>query len=190
MEEFGGSIELITGPMMSGKSSYLIAAIERYLIAKKTVVTLKWKGDVRYTDEPYIMTHSGLKCKCIPCDDEDLKSIYKWIKDNEIICIDEGSFFKDIVEFCEFLANKGHKVIVASLVGDAERKPFGDIVNLIPKCENVIHLKAICTKCFKDGASFTRFTRTDIVRNEKEQIGGTESYEAVCRRCFYKSCKK
>ena len=45
--------------------------------------------------------------------------------------------FKNIVNFCEFLANKGHRVIVASLVGTFERKGFNDILNLIPKCENI-----------------------------------------------------
>ena len=111
LEFYNGSIELITGPMFSGKSSELITLIDRYLIAKRSVIALKWGGNTRYTGEPYITTHSGLQCKCIPCDDDELKKIYPKIKDYDIICIDEGSFFKNIVTFCDNLANKGHKVI-------------------------------------------------------------------------------
>lgn len=190
LEPFNGSIELITGPMFSGKSSELIILIERYLIAKRSVIALKWGGDTRYTGEPYITTHSGLQCKCIPCDNEELKMIYPKIKDFEIICIDEGSFFRDIVEFCDMLANKGHRVVIASLVGDADRKGFNDILNLIPRCEKVTFLKAICMECYKDGASFTEFIRTDVDRNGKEYVGGAESYRAVCRKCFYKNKTK
>jgi|SRR3990172_13429618 len=184
------SIELITGPMYSLKSTTLIGRMERYLIANKKVIALKWKGDTRYTDEPYIMTHSGLKCECIPCDNDDLKTIYDKIKDYEIICIDEGAFFKDIVKFCDNLANKGHTVIVASLVGNYFRTGFNDILNLIPKCEKITWLTAICMVCFKDGASFTQLIRKDVERDGKELVGGKESYIACCRECFNKTSLK
>ena len=176
------SIELIFGPMFSGKTTRLISKIERFLIAKKKVIALKWKGDTRYTEEAQIMTHSGLSCECIPADDNDLNDIYSQIQNFEIICIDEGSFFKNIVNFCEFLANKGHRVIVASLVGTFERKGFNDILNLIPKCENIEMLHSICTKCRCEGAAFTKRI---IDTNQVEVIGGSESYQSVCRKCFY-----
>ena len=175
------SIELIFGPMFSGKTTRLISKIERFLIAKKKVVAIKWKGDTRYTDEPRIMTHSGLSCACIPADNNDLEHIYSQISDYDIICIDEGSFFKNIVKFSEFLANNGHKVVIASLVGTFERKGFNDILNLIPKCENIEMLHAICMKCHCDGAAFTK----RIIDNGKvEIVGGTDTYKSVCRTCF------
>jgi thymidine kinase len=182
-----GSIELIAGSMFSGKTSEIIRRIERYLIANKKVIALKWKGDTRYTDEPYIITHSNLRCECIPCDNGDLKIIYSRIKDYEIICIDEGCFFQDIVSFCEDLANKGHTVIVASLIGNYFREGFNDILNLIPKCETVTWLTAICMNCYKEGAAFTQMIRKDIPRDGKELVGGKNSYIACCRECFYKT---
>jgi thymidine kinase len=193
LKPYHGSIELITGPMFSEKSSTLINRIERYLIAKKKVIALKWGGDTRYSGEPYLVTHSGLQYRCIPCDDNELKHIYPRLKDYEVICIDEGSFFKDIVSFCENLANRGHKVIVASLVGNYFRTGFNDILNLIPKCEKITMLTAVCMRCFEEGATFTQMTRKDVVRDGRELVGGPESYIAVCRKCYFQSqveCKK
>ena len=187
MTTYSGSIELIFGSMFAGKSSYLISRIKRYLIAKEKVVAIKWAGDNRYTGEPYIVTHSGLQCRSIPCDDNDLLTIYPRIKDASVICIDEGQFFKDIVEFCEFLANKGHVVIVAALAGNYFRTGFHDILNLLPKCEKVTMLHAICMNCYEDGASFTDMTRDDVVRDGSDLIGGAESYNAVCRKCYYQN---
>ncbi len=184
---YSGRIELIFGSMFAGKSSYLISKIERYLVAKKKVVALKWAGDTRYTGEPYIVTHSGLQCRSIPCDDKELGEIYPKIKDAEIVCIDEGAFFQDIVAFCEFLANRGHVVLVATLVGTYMRVGFHDILRLIPKCEKVTMLHAVCMSCFQDGASFTDMTRSDVARDGSDLIGGAESYKAVCRKCYYQN---
>lgn len=183
MSRHGGSIELVTGPMFCGKSSYLADKIERYTIAKRKCIALKWKGDTRYTDQPYIVTHSGIKCECIPCDNDDLKTIYTRISAYDIICVDEGAFFKDIVNFCEMLANNGHTVIVASLIGTFQREGFNDILNLIPKCEKITMLSAICMKCFSEGAAFTKRT---VGSSEIELVGGAESYIAICRECFMK----
>ena len=180
MEQYKGTIELVTGPMFSGKSSYIINKIERYMIAKKSCIALKWKGDIRYTIEPFITTHSGLKCECISCD--NLFDVYPSIKKYEIICIDEGAFFKEIVSFCEMLANNGHIVIVASLIGNYKRERFNDILNLIPKCEKVTMINAICVKCFNETASFSKRI---VNSTELELIGGSESYIAVCRKCFF-----
>lgn len=176
------SITLICGPMFSGKTTSLISKVERFLLAKQKVIAIKWKGDLRYTSEAKLMTHSGLECPCLTCDDHDLQNIYPKIQDYDIICVDEGSFFKGITDFCEMLANRGHRVIVASLIATSERKGFNDILNLIPKCEKVEMLYAVCMNCHTDGAAFTkRIINSDQV----ELVGGSESYQAVCRKCYF-----
>ena len=50
----------------------------------------------------------------------------------DVVAIDEGQFFTDIVEFCEELADFGVVVMVAALDGTFQRKPFGNILNLLP----------------------------------------------------------
>ncbi|CAB4045302.1 Thymidine kinase, cytosolic, partial [Paramuricea clavata] len=56
----------------------------------------------------------------VPC--HKLSNIKKQAMNYNIIGIDEGQFFSDIVEFCEELANKGKTVIVAALDGTFQRQ--------------------------------------------------------------------
>lgn len=48
------------------------------------------------------------------------------------MAIDEGQFFPDILDVSEHLANSGIVVIIAALDGTFQRKPFGNILNLVP----------------------------------------------------------
>lgn len=72
-----------------------------------------------------------------------------------MIGVDEGQFFSEIVEFCETLANKDKIVLVSALDGTFERKPFGNIINLIPLAEKVTKLCAVCVYCTNE-AAFTK----------------------------------
>jgi thymidine kinase len=65
----------------------------------------------------------------------------------DVVGIDEGQFFEDIVDVAEELANKGIVVIVAALDSTFQRKPFGNIINLVPLAEKVYKLTAVCVYC-------------------------------------------
>lgn len=65
----------------------------------------------------------------------------------DVVAIDEGQFYPDIVEFCEELANMGIIVMVAALDGTFQRKGFGNILNLLPVAEKVTKLTAVCVYC-------------------------------------------
>ena len=73
----------------------------------------------------------------------------------DVVAIDEGQFYPNIVEFCEELANEGIIVMVAALDGTFQRKPFGNIINLLPVAEKVTKLTAVCVYCANE-ASFTQ----------------------------------
>jgi len=84
------------------------------------------------------------------------------------------------VDFAESAASSGKIVIISALSGTFERKPFNDVLDLVPKCEKVKQLQAICRIC-QGSASFTLRTVTD---DRLEVIGGSEMYIPVCRECF------
>ena len=65
-------------------------------------------------------------------------------KTYQVVAIDEGQFFEDIVEFAEEMADLGIIVLVAALDGTFQRKPFNNIVNLLPIAEKVTKLTAVC----------------------------------------------
>jgi len=174
---------LIFGPMFSGKSTELIRRLKRYQVAQYNVLIVKYAKDVRY-DEGGIATHCGQTLPALSAN--VLEELTSKTDDYDVIGIDEGQFFSDVVDWCETMANKGKIVLVAALDGTFQRKPFSDILNLVPLAEEVTKLSAVCMNCFQD-ASFSKRITGD--GETVEVIGGADKYMAVCRSCYYSQVK-
>lgn len=172
-----GEVHLIIGCMFSGKTTELIRRIKRYRIAGKKCVLIKYIEDTRYSGTK-ACTHDQnmMNALSVP----KLASISRSeIQSADIVGIDEGQFFSDIVDFCELCTTMGTTVIVAALDGDYKRRPFGKICELIPKSERVDKLQAICKNCSNNAS----FTQRKVASSSLKMVGGSELYEAVCRNC-------
>jgi len=167
-----GEIQLIYGPMFSGKTTELLRRLRRFTIAKRRCVVMKYKRDIRY-DDSCAATHDHQKAEAIACgrlgeiDPSRLDGV-------DVIGIDEGQFFPDCVDFAEKMANQGKIVIVAALDGTFERKPFGNILNLIPLAEVVTKLSAVCMVCQGEAAFSKR------IGNEKKNRSYWRCREVSC----------
>ena len=179
-----GWIEVISGCMFAGKAEELIRRINVLSYAKKNIIVFKPKIDNRYSDSE-IVSHSGAKVPCLVV--EKAQDILKKIEaDTEVVAIDEVQFFdKDIVEVCEYLADKGIRVMVAGLDKDFRGESFGVMPELLTRAEFVTKLTAVCAKC---GAPATRTQR--LVNGKPAgfedpivMVGADESYEPRCRHC-------
>lgn len=177
-----GSIELIMGPMFSGKSTELLRKIRRYNYQKRSTVVVSYIFDTRYSkSEELVSTHDCHNYPAIKTG--SLKPIKDKLMKYDVIGVDEGQFYPDLVEVVEELANIGKTVIISCLSGNFKREPFEAVTKLIPKCEKMQLLTAICSTC---GSEATYTFRT--IRNEDEVlIGGEESYKPVCRLCYMKN---
>jgi len=174
-----GHVQLIIGPMFSGKSTELLRRINRYNISKYNCIFVKYINDIRYNNNN-ITTHDQINSKLPVIKTKNLTKILDTLIKYDIIGIDEGQFFEDITIISSQLANLNKIVVIAALDATFERKPFMNIISLIPLAERVNKLNAICMKCFKDNALFTQRLTKEI---EIEVIGGSEKYWAVCRFC-------
>ena len=179
-----GWIEVITGPMYSGKSEELIRRIRRVKIAQKKVKVFKPLIDDRYSNDN-VVSHSGDSIEAIPVDHPE--ELYDRLEDDvEVVAIDEIQFFsEEIVEICETLADKGKRVIVAGLDRDFKNEPFVPMPELLSRAEYIEKLHAICLQC---GDPATRTQR--LIDGEPASyddpiilVGATENYEARCRSC-------
>ena len=176
-----GCIEIICGPMFSGKTEELIRRLKRSIIAKKKILVFKPKIDNRYSDD-CIVTHNNNSIESISIDDGLEKNILTLSKDINTIGIDEVQFFnKEIVSICIELSKRGKRIIASGLDKDFKGQPFGIMPNLLCEAESVTKLNAICNKC-GDYAYFTK-----RISDNKKQIvlGESDIYEANCRDCFY-----
>ena len=116
-------------------------------------------------------------------------------KEYDVIGIDEGQFYHDVstiirtesnpllkvVEFSDAASQSGKIVIISALSGTYQRGGFNSILDLVPRAEKIVHLKAICKLCFHS-AAFT--LRTTSANKSLELIGGSEDYMPVCRECY------
>ena len=172
-----GKIELIIGPMFSGKTTRLIGLIRKYTYKAKKTIVIKFFADQRYTDKSEVVTHDLLKYDSINC--KNLRDHFEKIKNYDVIGIDEGQFFPDLVEVCEELALMKKTVIVAALNGDFRMEPFPVVGKLISKADKIKLLKAYCFNCHKDA----NFSLRIVQSNETVLIGAGEAYKPACREC-------
>ena len=173
-----GWIEVICGPMFSGKTEELIRRLVRAQYAKQRVAIFKPKTDNRYSDD-YIVSHNKRKIKSIILD--SASDIYKFKDKADVFGIDEAQFFgDDLIDISNNLAKSGKRVVIAGLDKDYAAKSFGPIKQLLIDAEYVTKVNAICMVC-GDPASFTQ-----RISKEKDLVvvGETDKYEARCRNCF------
>ncbi|XP_059938017.1 thymidine kinase, cytosolic isoform X1 [Mesoplodon densirostris] len=173
-----GQIQVILGPMFSGKSTELMRRVRRFQIAQYKCLVIKYAKDTRYSSN--FSTHDRNTMEALPAC--VLRDVAQEALGVAVIGIDEGQFFPDIVEFSETMANAGKTVIVAALDGTFQRKAFGTILNLVPLAESVVKLTAVCMECFREAA----YTKRLGVEKEVEVIGGADKYHSVCRLCYFK----
>jgi thymidine kinase len=177
-----GYLELIIGPMYAGKSTELIRIINRYKCLNKRIVVINHILNNRYGSE-CLTTHNKEKVdSCILLDrlnnlDENI------LNNNDVIIIEELQFFSDsydtIINWCD----QHHKIIIAAgLDGDYLRKPFGDVLKLIPHANKISKLSALCKRC-SDG-TLAHFTKRTTNNNELTLVGSDDIYEAVCRKHY------
>lgn len=176
-----GSIEVITGPMFSGKTEELIRRVARAEIAQIPYMLFKPMFDTRYS-ETEIVSHDNKRIGAKPV--MDAQEILGLSVDAEIVGIDEAQFFsKELITTCVNLANGGARVIVAGLDMDYLGKPFQPLPDLLGVADKITKLKAICMEC-KSDAGFTH--RINVIEEKRLMLGEKESYEPVCRTCFSK----
>ena len=194
-----GKIELIFGPMFSGKSTELHRRIRRHKIAGRSVLLVKYKDDTRYAHICGSNANVTHDYQSLPAHSarELMGNVDNIAHNYDVIGIDEGQFFGDVVEFCDRWANKGKVVICAALDGTYEREMFNDILKLVPMAESVDKLTSVCAMCSKD-ASFTlrcyNNSKDSGEGKEDEEepvelIGGAEMYKAACRKCYFAAMK-
>jgi len=175
------NLELIIGPMFSGKSSELIRKIRLAKTINKKVLVIKPLIDNRY-DNSKIVSHAFESETCETV--EKLELLDNKINNYDLIVIDEGQFFPDLKHYVLQWVEKNKKdVIIGGLDGDFKRQPIGQILDLIPYANKCHKINSLCKKC-NDGteANFThRFASTNV---NQVLVGGTETYMPLCRKHY------
>lgn len=185
------SLQLIIGPMFAGKSSKILSLKNRMEAIGKRVLVIKHSIDVRYLSvndaAVEVVNHDKYRCSAVAC--SSLMSVVgsESFTNADLIIIDEGQFFDDLVTFVTDVVEKYSKeLVVVGLDGDAHRKPFGQMLEIVPLADDVTFLKALCQIC-ADG-TVARFTAAksklvlELTKDGVPNVGDDTSYLPVCRK--------
>ena len=262
----GGDLRLVLGTMFSGKTTYLLSEISRYVEVSCRILYINSEADTRSTEmfsthNPYIRcgsidqrctsksidqrctskiidqrctsksidqrcTSENIDQRCTSenidqrCIDQRYTSISIEQKCNEqkcsnrnnnnnnviqpnltmlktknlldiniddydIIAVDESHFFTDLREFVKRALLSNKSLIVAGLIADSRGEKFGQTLDLVPICTDIVRLKAYCSLCAKSSVyRVASHSKCILKADEVMLIGGADKYIPVCREHY------
>jgi thymidine kinase len=174
-----GWIEIVSGPMFSGKSEELIRRLRRARIARKRVQVFKPAIDDRYSANE-IVSHGDQRMDSDAVNGaKEILTKLDWR--TQVVGVDESNFFgPDLVDVAQQLADTGKQVIIAGLDTDFLGRPFTPMPELLCVAESITKMLAICMRC----GNPAKHTQRLVESNDLIVVGAAGMYEARCRRCF------
>jgi len=176
-----GTLEIIMGPMFSGKTELLIEKYNTYKkqLQEEKLISFNYYKDNRYGNNK-IISHNSKEIPCI-----NIELVSEIFKDDNFskrthIFINEAQFFPDLKQSIIKLVEEYNKnVIICGLDSDFKREKFGDMWDLIPFSDYIVKLKGKCNDCSMPSLFTFRIT------NEKTQeVIGIDNYIPLCRKCY------
>jgi thymidine kinase len=184
-----GRIDIICGPMFSGKTSELLRRLERLDYANRKYLLIKPKFDNRYADDA-VVSHSKKSNKSVSI--EKAREVLDLVKKNpdiKIIAIDEAQFFdkndeNNLFQVCRELKRKEYSVIINGLDMDSDGKPFGLMPELMAIADSIQKIKAVCMfpGCGEDAEMSLKLNGnlSDGQSDNIVELGEKDKYEARC----------
>jgi thymidine kinase len=182
-----GYLDLIIGPMFSGKTEFLLRELNIFSIMGASVLYINHELDTR--GDIFSSHNKALSESSITFHNKKLKSakdILEYSNDYLVIGIDEAQFFEDLKDVViELVEKRGKRVIVAGLSGTFKRERFGELLDLIPFCDRITKLSSFCNECAKHKKiKHAHFSYRTNHSQESVLIGSKQEYIPLCRECY------
>jgi thymidine kinase len=173
------SIDLIIGPMFSGKTTTLLSYEKKFQVTKKKYLCINHSFDTRYNKEGKLATHDGQVSSGQHITVSNLNELESYVLHAfDAFIIDEVQFFKDVDNFVNYWSSKGKNIVCAGLNSDYKLEPFEPVSKLLPKCDVIKHLTALCVDCGDDAP----FTERCVESKEQTLVGTGDIYKPKCRK--------
>jgi thymidine kinase len=192
MQSKVGFLEVIAGPMYSGKTEELIRLIKRAVIGKKHVQVFKPNLDKRYGLDKKLFSHAGISVECETIGDA-AEIVSRLKKNTQMVVIDEAQWLGEaLVPVIKQLLDRSLQVIISGLPLTFDRQPFVPMPTLMAMADKVLKLSAVCSICGNDAIFHKRITKEKSTVNALEPdpqfVSKFEDsiFEARCRTCFDK----
>lgn len=182
-----GYIEIITGCMFAGKTEELLRRLRRAEIADQDIEVFKPDVDNRYETKK-VGTHNGKSWEAtvVPTDESGMETLVETGREYDIVAIDELNFFEEVaVPAIKELASDGTRVIISGTDQTFRGEAFTPVHTVMAIADEVSKLNAICECCGGTATMNQRLLDGSPAPEDSPTVyvGGSESYEARCRRC-------
>jgi|TARA_B100000085_G_C18560731_1_gene519443 thymidine kinase len=169
------SPELIiyTGPMFGGKTTKLLAALERYQYQNKRTALFKPNMDVRYSKDK-VVTHRGQHHKSLLA--RTGEDIIRSAEQADVIAVDEMFMIPGSAKALLKLFSQGKTILVSTLQLSSHPSALEEVSEIMPWATRIQICPAVCSKCDRDAY----YTRRLVDGDDTVQVGGQESYEPLC----------
>ena len=183
-----GYLELIFGPMFSGKTTKLIELYKdkREKYGKDKCLAINYAMDKRYSEDPKIVSHDNISIDCYSIYDLsdfiENETKHSILLNSDYIFINEAQFFPNLLEQILFIKNKLNKhVILCGLDLDFKREKFGELMDLVPYSNKVYKLTGKCNtkKCYNPSEFSHR-----IIEFDNQLLIGNDCYIPLCKNCY------
>lgn len=195
-------LEVIVGPMFSGKTERLIARLHRAQYARKRIRILKPAHDTR--------TQGYIASRAVGADGASDRTgqlpammvghardfaMATGDGDYDVLAVDEAQFFpldtplqdalgwfgRAVRDLLRARARSDLRIIVAGLDMDFAEAPFGPMPGLMAMADTVEKLTGVCMVCGSDGGYISH----RIVPGDAQLVvGDTGEYQVRCRACY------
>ena len=183
-----GRLEVVCGPMFSGKTEELLRRVRRSQIARLPTVLVKPAIDTRYAVGDVVSHDKNAMPSVVVEKASDIMNVIEVDgRPALVVAIDEAQFFDDdLPRVCSELANKGMRVIVAGLDLDFNGVPFGSMPQLLALAEEVTKLHAVCVETGRAAHFSHKISGSD----DTVELGEKDKYIPLARHAFVAARKK
>lgn len=165
---------IFTGPMFGGKTSRMLAALDRAKYQCKNIKAFKPRMDYRYEDEK-IVTHMGHQWNAVCVSDG--AEILNSVGSADIVAVDEAFMIDGVADALIELYRKGKTVFVSTIQLSAAGLVFSEVQKMFPWATRIEVCPAVCSCCSKDAY----YTVAKVSGLSHIEVGGAETYEPRCR---------
>lgn len=180
-----GYLKLVVGCMFSGKTTYIIRECQKWKSIGKNVLMINYAQDKRYSDKDEVVSHdkNSVDCLMIEKFTDDLNEI---VKSYDVILINEAQFFKKLASTVRKWVDEFKKIVVVSgLDGDYMRGKFGEVLDLVCDSDDIVKLRALCSKCKNGKEALFTWKMVDNPTNREVLIDiGVDKYLPLCRKHY------
>ena len=195
--EHRGTLYLRFGPMFSGKTTWLNGELTELADIGFKVLKITHSDDIREdvascddSGSTHNSSYTSLSKKIARMRASSLCDID--VTNYHVIGIDESQFFPDLFSVVEdWVENKGKHVRIVGLDGDAFKRKFGQILDLVPISDDAVKLNSRCEICLMELEKLNfrgnilsitgPFTKRLGKSTQQKDVGGSDKYIPVCR---------